>query len=230
MLRFLGIRPASGATLSASEGDEEGRYLLSFGLLASPGASMCLCIQVWDVEATGEGAEKGTRLAGEWIERGRVIGLAVDEGDGMREPVPGADFRDAKGTLVAVSARCSQMCVAHLLWELSFLTLCLSNGVQSRGRSHIYPSCSALHFVAFAFGLDFWLLRSQIICPSWACKRTSATWQTCRATSTCGRRRPRAWNPKGRRLGAKHYDFHRKCTRRLGHRRWWFCQRGRSCG
>ncbi|KAI5123476.1 hypothetical protein M0805_008846 [Coniferiporia weirii] len=143
VLRFLGIRAGSGETMLASEGNEEGRYLLSFGLLASPGASMCLCIQVWDVEATGQDAENGTRLAGEWVERGRVIGLAVDEGDGMKESVPGADFRDAKGTLVAVSARCSQVPGEDLTFVLRVLRF-ISSHSPSDPRSGF---CEAKSFV-----------------------------------------------------------------------------------
>ncbi|KAI5123480.1 hypothetical protein M0805_008850 [Coniferiporia weirii] len=94
-LRFLTIRNSSGETVE----NDEGRYLMSYNAPWFPQ------IQVWDVETTDQDAQDGVRLAGEWSENGLTVGMAVDDGSRMREPVSQAVLRNVNGALIAVSTK-----------------------------------------------------------------------------------------------------------------------------
>ena len=91
--------------------DFEGRFLLSLGHTADHN----LCVQVWDTESpmlteildpiplTG----RNPGLVSEWTERGRAIGIAVDEGDRLqawasRDEIP-EEHKD--GAIFGISER-----------------------------------------------------------------------------------------------------------------------------
>ncbi|EJC99966.1 uncharacterized protein FOMMEDRAFT_170057 [Fomitiporia mediterranea MF3/22] len=100
VLRFLRI--CSTERVNGEEDVDEGRYLLSFGHTHVP----TLCMQVWDVEAQDQG-QNGEQLVDEWVLHGRMIGIAFDEGNGLRDwykETYGEVY--ARGALIAVSARC----------------------------------------------------------------------------------------------------------------------------
>ncbi|KAL5492655.1 hypothetical protein ACEPAI_4102 [Sanghuangporus weigelae] len=106
LLRFLRLQ----SSLLADQECEivsDGRYLLSFGHTAAP----TLCMQVWDLDAEGVSGQEdeqqyGGRSIAEWGVNGRVIGLAVDEGNGLYEfALENNITNNVVGSLIALSAR-----------------------------------------------------------------------------------------------------------------------------
>ncbi|KAI5123484.1 hypothetical protein M0805_008854 [Coniferiporia weirii] len=91
-VQFLRIR-----TAATDEEVEEGRYLLIFG------GKEDRSLRVWDIESTDEGADDGIRLAGVWWVAGHCSNMAVDEGNGMREPSSCMGLQDARGALISIS-------------------------------------------------------------------------------------------------------------------------------
>ncbi|KAI5123482.1 hypothetical protein M0805_008852 [Coniferiporia weirii] len=124
ILQFLPIRTPSGEIVE----EDEGRYLISYH------SSMVPYMQVWDVESTGPKAFAGI---GYWNKMGGTIGAVMDEGNGMREPVPRACLRNERGAFLALSMRALELPLysfTYLLQILQFTPLHSS----SRPRSNFY--------------------------------------------------------------------------------------------
>ncbi|THG95573.1 hypothetical protein EW145_g7934 [Phellinidium pouzarii] len=97
-LWFLDVRSVADRERAVPQ-DDEGRYILSSGHNASK-----LVIHIWDLDIPNAD-DIGAMTVGRWMERGRIIGLAVDEGNGMRGAFS-EGFKDVRGALIAVSAKC----------------------------------------------------------------------------------------------------------------------------